>query len=282
MVRREPHNKILTSEDLDIIIKSYQDGLSPHQIRIDILKGKVKTDKSIVDALKKSGFYTHRERIFYSNTKNHNYFSNINNEYKAYFLGLLQSDGWLHHKSENSKQIGLSLFEDDKYMVEFFKKELDTTNKIVKRTYGDGNIKDTYQLIVDSPILYNDLEKYYISDKFDKQFMPASLGDNLLNHYIRGLFDGDGTVCITPKTKNIHIGFLGSRQSMSQLSFYLSYKLGIYQTQPRKSDSQSNIELYTLRYAEKQDTEKIYKFLYQNANLYLTRKKVIFDEWFNN
>lgn len=282
MVKREPPNKILTSQDADIIIRAYNDGLSPHRIRTELLNGKVKTDKSIVDLLKKMGVYEHRDYIFYSNTKNHNYFSNINTEYKAYFLGLLQADGWLTVKQGNSKQVGLSLFKTDKYIIEIFKNELQTENKIVQRTYNDPNRQDTYQLIVNSPILYDDLEHYYISDKYNGQFMPANLGDELLRHYIRGLFDGDGTVHIAHKTKNIHIVFLGSKQSMAQLAFYLSYKLGIYQTQPKKCREETNVELYYIRYSEKEDTEKIYNYLYKDADIYLKRKREVFDEWFNN
>ena len=82
------------------------------------------------------------------------------------------------------------------------------------------------------------------------------------NSFIRGLFDGDGTVHIAHKTRNIHIGFLGSKQSMAQLAFYLSYKLGIYQTQPKKCREKTDVELYYIRYAEKEDTEKIYNYLY--------------------
>lgn len=275
LIKRCPPNKILTREDEIKIVKAYNEGLSPERIRVDILNSKFKTAKSISDALKRLGAYERRDPIFYSNTNNHNYFSQILTEKQAYFLGIMQSDGWVHSKGENCKQVGMCLAEQ--YIVEEFKKEIDSLNKIVLVKKEKEHHKQLYQLLVNSVFLYKDLLKFGVDDKFNNQYMPV-LPNNLYNHYIRGLFDGDGTVHSSEKTKNLHIGFLGGLKTMSQISFFLSYTLGIYQIQPNLDNEK--VGLYGLRYSEKEDVRKIYDFLYKDATFYMIRKKNVFESWF--
>ena len=280
--RKSPPNKILTREDELKIIEAYQQGKSCEYIRVNVLNSKFKTAKSISDALKRLDMYEKRDKTYYSKTKNHNYFNKIDTEQKAYFLGLMQSDGWIFKKNDNSRQIGLCLEED--YIIEYFKKELETENKIVERKKGD-NHKILYQLLVDSAFLYKDLWNFGVGDKFNEQYMPI-LREDLYNHYIRGLFDGDGTVCPHEETKNIHIGLLGGYRTMSQISFYLAYKLGVFQTQPAVCNNRCfddiNKKLYSLRFADNNEVKIIYDFLYKNATIYIKRKKEVFERWFEN
>lgn len=280
--RKPPKNKLLTREDEFKIIEAYKAGKSCEYIRVFVLNRKFKTAKSISDALKKLGVYEKRDCSFYNKTKNHDYFKNIDSEYKAYFLGLMQSDGWIFSKTEGSKQIGLCIEED--YIVEKLKKELGTENKIVRRKKDKGN-KTLYQLLVDSVFLYNDLARFGLKNKFTEQYMPV-LPEKLYPHYLRGLFDGDGTVHIHEKTDNIHFGFLGGLKSMSQISFYLAYKLHIYQTQPTLANSNcfgNSIQtLYSLRYADNKDVKKIYNYLYKDATIFINRKREVLERWFAN
>ena len=276
VVKREPPNKILTREDELKIVDAYRAGMSPERIRVQVLNCKFKTANSISDALKRLGIFEGDNKLRYSNTKNHNYFSKIDTEKKAYFLGLMQSDGWIHKKSEGSRQVGLCL--EELYIIEEFKSELSTSNKIVHRYKDDDNKKDLYQIQLDSVFLYKDLAKFGVGDKFTDQYFPI-MDDNLCNHYIRGLFDGDGTNHIAEKTNNLHIGFLGGIKTMSQISFYLAQRLGVYQSQPFKTVGNS-VELYGIRYSEKEDTEKIFNFLYNDANIFIKRKKQVFEKWF--
>lgn len=276
-VKREPKNKILTREDEEKILEAYNNGLSPENIRVNVLNSKFKTAKSIVDAFKRLGEYGHRERYFYSKTKNHNYFSEIDTELKAYFLGLMQSDGWIHSKSEKSNQVGLCLAED--YILEKFKQELDSENKIVIRHQRKEHYKALYQLQIDSPFLYKDLLKYGVDDKFKSCYMPI-LPKKLYNHYLRGLFDGDGCVCIGKTVNNLHVNFLSGIKIASQISFFLSNEIGIYQSQPHLTNNK--VGLYEVRYAEKDDVLSIYNYLYKDATFWMKRKREIFEGWFSN
>lgn len=60
----------------------------------------------------------------------------------------------------------------------------------------------------------------------------------------------------------------------------MAEKINIYQVQPSKA-KKDGVELYCLKYSEKNDTIKIYNFLYENATIFLHRKKDKFEEWFN-
>lgn len=294
-----PKNKIRTQDDEDYIIKEYLNGKSQGQIFRDF-NGKFKTRKTISDVLKKYNIKMRKSNdLCYSKTKNHTYFQNINTPNKAYLLGFLSADGWISNtKSENSFQIGLSSI--DKDIIELLKQELNSDNKIVVRKGGNKftapnnkecTRQDSYQLIVDSPLLYESLKNLGFDTKSIDQHLPVFTETKLYRHWLRGLLDGDGF--ITTTNINCHIGFMGSIICLSQISMLLFLELGIniklpkyakYRNNKTKKYEYSSNKIALLRYADYNDVKLLYKYLYPDNEefFFLKRKKDKIDEWFKN
>lgn len=133
----------------------------------------------------------------------HYYFSNIDTEFKAYILGLVYSDGCLIKPSnyggkERAARLSLSVQIRDENVIDAFGMAIKGKPGIIK--HSPAQIKHGHQpqkiLNVSSNRLYKDLvnmgcypNKTVIGIKFPE------LKQELIPHFIRGFFDGDG--CIT-------------------------------------------------------------------------------------
>lgn len=108
---------------------------------------------------------------------NENYFENINDENKAYWLGFITAKGHIYHTSENFARLQLTLPINDVDHLEKLRENLSAENKI-------SIIKETCKISINSLKLCKDLENYRGLPKLDENLMP---------HYIRGTIDGSGS-----------------------------------------------------------------------------------------
>ena len=132
-----------------------------------------------------------------ANTKlKHDFFKIIDSEEKAYFLGLLYADGYNYTKGK-SKFVSLRLMEKDKDILEKF-------NLCIGNPYNLSFYKKRQQqhsnvigLQINSKTFCDYLEKMGCPQtktsilKFPKEKQVPS---HLVSHFIRGCFDGDGSV----------------------------------------------------------------------------------------
>lgn len=81
----------------------------------------------------------------------------------------------------------------DKEWIECFKKSVSATYPIHIETQKNFN-KQIYKIVINDDTLHNDLIKHgCIANKSLKLTFPV-LPEELIHHFIRGYFDGDGTV----------------------------------------------------------------------------------------
>lgn len=106
------------------------------------------------------------------------------------------------------------------------------------------------------------------------------LQENLISHFIRGYFDGDGFVSISnnsTKKENcltLKSGFCsGSKTFIEQLVSYLPTKFKTISKRKKPNSS-----LYDIKLSVK-DSYKLYKYMYINATIFLQRKKDKFDNY---
>lgn len=252
--------KIRTLEDEQLIIDYYSKGYSARRINEEVLNNKFKTEKSIADVLRKYGIVTRKTKDYYKNC-NESSFINITTEEQAYFLGFLQADGWL---SSKNNEVGVG--SKDQEIIIQFKDFIKTDNKIVNRP-------DFYQLTIKNEVLHNSLEKYKISSKLYGQFIP-NLPEDLLWHYIRGLFDGDGTICVT-KEGYLRLNFVGGIQSMAQLSYIIAKETN---TEPVPAIINKN-NIAIIQYGSSDIICKICNKMYDKATISLNRKRQIAEKY---
>lgn len=199
------------------------------------------------------------------------YFSTENSN-MAYLLGFLASDGTVDKKNNRIK-IGLSSI-DKKFLMEI-KEELKYEGDILD--YITSNGFSVSELTFTSQQIKNDLARYNIvpNKTFTFKF-PKNLNKKYWIDFIRGYFDGDGSVS-TAGENAIKWQICSATKDVLETIvdfFYEEYhikKVSILE-QPRK-----NSTLYYFQYSTNAAKE-IFSILYKKNSLKLPRKYLKFKE----
>lgn len=264
--------KVITEELKQEIIKYY---LSQPMTMKQVEDKYELSHPTITKILKDVPKYT-KAKLNNPNMKEH-FFQEINEEAKAYLLGLLISDGNVF-KDNTGRQASISITLDlkDEYMLEKFKEVLQANTSIGHDGRGCG------QIAVRSNIMAEDLAKYgVVPRKSYNTYLPL-ISKEMMPHLIRGIFDGDGSIMAKPNSSNdghnrfLHsISFCGTHQLMEDISNYILENLGIKTAvYDYKDRNLSELKI--------QNIDNIAKFgywIYRNSTIFLNRKKDIFNDF---
>ena len=197
---------------------------------------------------------------------NEEYFNTFMTEHKSYLLGLIMSDGHLDYKR--------GMFEyacaiKDISIIRFIKDELESTHPIhdfiVKnRTYcryAITNVKLVRGLIDKYSLPHSNKSKNNID-------IPCQLTDNLVPHFLRGFFDGDGSIWFGGGT--YRASYTGGEKMVKSIQLVLD-KIGIpsyfsYRYSEENKNSCNITVNGTL------NVERLGIYLYKNATCFLDRK----------
>lgn len=195
------------------------------------------------------------------------YFKNENPR-MAYVLGFLAADGSIALKNNTLK---ITLSQKDKELLEQIREELKYTGEIKDTTTNDGFDISTLQIVCRE--YKQDLQKYNIVPKKTYTFtFPTALDKKYWIDFIRGYWDGDGTICTAGK-EAIRASLCGYKKDF--LEFVLSYLEKQYQI-PKVAIRQRN-HTYYFQYSNN-STILLYKALYYEDNVMcMKRKKEKFD-----
>ena len=203
--------------------------------------------------------------------KLNNFFCKIESEEKAYWLGFIAADG---HISQYRVSIELSQ-KDEKHLQKFadlFNCKLQKRSRYDKRT---GKNYHSCQLKLNSKKLSNSLLEKGL--KNDKTFsLSASIFDcvpkELMHHFIRGYFDGDGSILIS-KSGKPKIVICGTAEFLSELRRQIQdgCEIASHNHYPKK-----NYCVYEV--TGKENIIKVKDFLYMNSSVNLERKLEIFNK----
>jgi hypothetical protein len=208
---------------------------------------------------------------------NENFFDVIDTEEKAYWLGFIYADGYIT-KRGNTYQLGIALSRKDKSHLEKFIKSLDSN--IVIRNYTNKtvfkeNTEYSRVIISNNHICEQLIKKGCVRRKTDKLIFPSYdiIPKELIHHFIRGYFDGDG--CLTgslhPK-RNVYeyqIKIVGTMEMLEGIHKHLPIDKKLYL---RQRFNDRNVNNYTLEIGGKKQVERILEYMYNDATIYLDRK----------
>ena len=252
----------ITENDIEKIIELYNNGYTLHEI-VDHLELNC-TDSAI------RGLLIRRNVKLRNRGKqscfNENYFEKIDDEHKAYWLGFIYADG-----NVTKNRLRIEVQSKDIELIEKIKSDLDSTNKIIEANNGT---KNNVAIGFCSDKLVADLKKYdVVENKTFKLNHIPDIPDKLIKHFIRGYFDGDGTVYINSKSNKLRIGFYGTKELLLSIQNHLHNELNtsvnlIYE----------KVGCWLLSYARSSDINKIYNYLYIDSEIFLSRKKDKFEE----
>jgi hypothetical protein len=198
------------------------------------------------------------------------YFETIDSEDKAYFLGFIVADGCVSDKTNTIKII---------------QKETDILYEFKKYINSDGVVftsknRNISSFSVSSSKTKSDLEKLGIHSNKTMIVKYPNIPNNLQNHFMRGVFDGDG--CITLRTDK------RDRQQRGQVNicsgsydFIKDYydKLVLFANLSGRNKIRCPKGTYhVVDWGGLSDVENIYNFLYKDSTIFLKRKKETFEK----
>lgn len=201
-------------------------------------------------------------------TLNENFFHEIDSPEKAYWLGVMFSDGYINETHEYTNYMGISVQIGDKAWLERFRDDLNYSGdvNVYKQTVGYAVGSEYARLLIGNNQLVEDLKSYGITS--NKSYEDLHMPDiNFKDDFIRGLFDGDGSL----KKVATDIRLCGCKSLMIEVGNYLGYDYKLY---PDKS-------IWDLTF-NRFDSKQLERRLYENATVYLQRKYDIAKRSFNS
>ena len=276
-------NRTMTPDSIKIIKEKYLEGETIEEITDKYFKDKYCSGE-INMVLRKLGI----TRPNGTQAKiNHDYFENIDSEHKAYWLGFIYADGSItkkaYEKGSYTYRLRMELMFEDKYILEQMALDLESDLK-PKEYYNDtshfegyNKPKHTAYIMFSSKKMGEDLVKLGVmpNKTLILKSLP-SIPDNLMKHFIRGYFDGDGSVYLT-KDNTIKTAFYGTHDFINSIQDFLIKELDL--TKKKITDQkEANVSFVGMA---KQESEKLYHYMYDEATIFLNRKYEKYNKYFN-
>lgn len=190
---------------------------------------------------------------------NRNIFDVIDTEEKAYWLGFILADGCVF---KNELRIKLSN-KDEKHLENFIE-FIDGKNSVnlqyeIHKDTGNTLVK----VVLCSKQLTESLSLYNIEPNKTQHEKPfKDLDDRFINHYIRGIIDGDGYISSNLADKQV-VGLCGSENVLKFVRDTFVKKLSVTKSKIYYDESS---HIYRIKWGKKEDFEKIVNYLYSNSN----------------
>lgn len=198
-----------------------------------------------------------------NNELNHSYFNQINNCNKAWVLGFIQADGNI----SDSYRLSFCLSEKDIEIYTYFKQEFGNIPFRENKTFLKITNKYYNQIrfYLNSKEIYIDLINIGITPRKTGNEKLINISNTYIYPYIRGIFDGDGSIGIYKyKNKSTQYNFQitsSSKMFLEQINTYLP----MCYIKQRKN-------YYDLLTNSKKNIIDIYKLLYNDNGYFLNRK----------
>ena len=267
-IERRNSRNFTDSEEVEIG-KLYQHGFSAKAI---MRSYGYEHHASIVAAIKRQGIEirsNHDANRLYS--VNQNFFDVIDTEEKAYFLGLIYADGCVHKRS-----LSIALKRSDKHMIEQFKQAIESEHPIKDNLVGAGKTDKKYKqsnIFITHKHLAKRLKELGIVARRGKiEKCVSQIPDHLIHHWARGLVDGDGSWHAAPG-----MSVCGEKSLLEFVRSTFAENIG---TNPElKIHKHKSAKIWYLVYGGRQQGLKIAEWLYNDATMWLPRKKEVWQNW---
>lgn len=216
-------------------------------------------------------------------TLNENYFEKLDSKDKAYFLGFIYADGFITKRSTGQNILGITLAEDEP--LEKFKKYIGCNKPIgvyqKKGSYSNKSVEHKLALI--SNKLVSDVEKLGVIENKTLVLTFPELPTELVHHFIRGYFDGDGSVFLhndpRPEYDNTYLGIdiCGTKEFLEGLTHHLPF---IEDEQCIYKELRKETNCWNIKFNSNIRSLELYHYMYRDcSDLYLTRKKDKFENF---
>lgn len=210
-------------------------------------------------------------------TINNNLFSGYSKE-EVYWAGFIMADGHLENyagygRNKPNYKLSFGLSQKDEEHLKKFAIFLGDENIHIKNSetkldgYEKIHIMSTLK-ISRKQVVLNLVEKYKIPfNKSTNEFIPKEIPEEMIPHFIRGYFDGDGSIY---KGRQARIDIVGGYNICKEIQDY--FKFGYF------SKDQVSEKLYHFRVYKKAEVKKFRDTIYKDSNslIRLDRKFDVF------
>jgi len=210
--------KYYSPEQWDEMVAAYVGGMSKR----DAATTHGASHTGLLRVLKERGVVRRKanDRIYHA-TVDETTFAEIDTEEKAYWLGFIAADGYV---LSNGRVVGVSLAAQDRCHVEAFAAFLKWTGAIRDRRTGFSK-GHSVTVDVSSPKLAADLARHGIHPRKTWTVLPWSGPVELMRHYWRGCFDGDGGL-YWPDGKYARAHFCGTEAMVKGFAGFVGSAVG--------------------------------------------------------
>jgi hypothetical protein len=249
-------NKMLIPiEKRDAMIKLYLSGLTAQESASQLGYTKV----ACLHELQRRNIQSRGRGNTHRYNFNKQYFDNIDTEERAYWLGFLAADGYIDRNG-----MGFHLAIKDINHLDKFRNAIQSNNPI---KYD----KKTCSINLSSAILLSKLEKYHLTANKTSRVYAPILDKDLMHHYWRGAFDGDGCIHKNTQSKWLLI-FVGNQYMVNNFCDYTHTFIQSHSKIYHRKDT----NCYQFTIGGKFNARRLAQELYNNSTIYLDRKYQLF------
>ena len=241
------------------------------------------SDRAFRRVLKEAGVNTRIKGRY--EVLNENYFEKIDTERKAYFLGLIYADGYVGVHDE--LVISFKDNEDGLRILNILKDELGFTGDLKTQIQNGGYQPGATcaKLNFSNAKVNSDLRKLGLSEyKLESRKYIPDIPKELVPHFIRGMFDGDGSIAVYMEktrtgsyTEKATMNLYGNQTLLEEIREIFMKELGCNYTTIRTGQNSDKIPIYHL--GGKKQLQKVKHYLYDNATIYFNYKKEKFHSF---
>ncbi len=202
------------------------------------------------------------------------YFEHIDTPSKAYFLGLIVTDGHLRHKGD--KYFSIELKHPDYAVLKTLAAELQSPSEVKTYIREDKNNQTYGRLRIYNSRAIDCLRSLGITDDNTKNKAFRELYPSLRPHYLRGVLDGDG--CIKAESKTLYLGSCSLDLIQACEGWANEYLKTTCSVTSRILNS--NKQFYNLTFGGK--PKELLTWLYKDNQVSIERKKEEAMRWINS
>ena len=202
-------------------------------------------------------------------------FEMVDCEWKYYFLGWMFSDGNIY-TGAGKNTISLCITESDKYILDYFNEKIYNGEKPLNyrkstvRKDTDYICKPLWRFQIDSAKICKDLISLgLIQNKSLTKIFPQWITKENMPHFIRGYFEGNGTVGINNNKDSLFVKiYSGSEKFLTSMGEILSNVLYIPVKFTKDRDTTFHIS-----FGKREYVESFYSYIYGSCEMSLDRKR---------
>lgn len=218
------------------------------------------------------------------------YFDEINNEHKAYWFGLLCSDGYISNaQSRNGqKSVGISLSMSEYGLLEQYKQDIEFSGPVKvfknqKTNFTEGT--DYCRVLFASQHMANSLiAKGCIEHKSLTMKFPSKdiMTDDLWRHFVRGYFDGDGSLTYQSIPKEMKYKYSFTIAGTEEFLTELKIMLGKPNVKLIHDKRHLETNVWSLNLCGNRQINRILDWMYEDSTVYMPRKYKKYQEFKEN